>query len=69
MFCWLVFVFCFAFCCFCSVLDFQLSHSPLFAQKLWSVLGLSGRALDLRLDLGLGAPIIFTSLKPGLPVS
>ena len=55
------------FCCFCSVLVFQLSHSPLFAQKWWSVSGLSGRALDLRIDSGLGAPSIFTSLKPGLP--
>ena len=56
-------------CVFGSVLVFDLSHSLLFTQKLWSVSGLSGRALDLRLDLCLGAPSIFTSLKLGLPVS
>ena len=30
---------------------------------------LSGRALDLRVDLRLAAPSFFTSLKLGLPVS
>ena len=49
-------------CCFGSVFVFELSHSLLFTQKLWSFSGLSGRALDLLLDLCLGAPSIFTSL-------
>ena len=49
MFCWLVLCFV-LLCVFGSVLVFELSHSLLFTQKLWSVSGLSGRALDLRLD-------------------
>ena len=69
VFCWLVFVvFCFVFLVL-FVLVYELSHSLLFTQKLWSVSCLSGRALDLRLDLCLGAPSFFTSLKLGLPVS
>ena len=49
-------------CCLGSVFVFELSHSLLFTQKLWRFSGLSGRALDLLLDLCLGAPSIFTSL-------
>ena len=40
-----------------------------FTQKLWSFSCLSGRALDLRVDLCLFALSIVTSLNHGLPVS
>ena len=43
--------------------------SAFFTQKLWSFSCLSGRALDLRIDLRLVALSIFTSLNLGLPVS
>ena len=51
------FVFCLG-CCFGSVFVFELSHSLLFTQKLWRFSGLSERALDLLLGLGLGVPSI-----------
>ena len=49
---------------------FQNCLTPaFFTQKLWSLSSLSGRALDLRVDLRLVALSIFTSLSLGLPVS
>ena len=54
----------FLFVCFTNCLT-----PAFFTQKLWSFSCLSGRALDLRVDLCLVALSIFTSLNLGLPVS
>ena len=55
--------------CFC-VLFYVLCHSLLLSHTSCRVFScLSGRALDLRVDLRLVAPSFFTSLKLGLPVS
>ena len=54
----------FLFVCFTNCLT-----PAFFTQKLWSFSCLSGRALDLRVDLCLVALSILTSLNHGLPVS
>ena len=55
-------------CWFC--LFYELSHSHFLHTKVVEFFTcLSGRALDLRVDLGLVALRILTSLNHGLPVS